>query len=99
MPAASSSASTERTRRGPPPGFGIWLAVRTSPWLLPLDILAAGGLLLVGVSFARGGSVLDLSAPRVVVRSVHGIVHGVAAAGFAIEPLLRGRRDAARRGG
>jgi hypothetical protein len=42
------------------PVFGGWLAVRTSPWLLPLDGLAALGLLVLGAALARGGSVRDL---------------------------------------
>lgn len=35
------------------PVFGVWLALRTSPWLLPLDVIAALGLLLLAV---RGGA-------------------------------------------
>jgi hypothetical protein len=69
------------------PLFGMWLLVRASPWLIPLDILAAAGLLVLGASFANGGSVLDLTIPRAIGRSLHAAGHGVAAPQFLVGPL------------
>jgi hypothetical protein len=67
--------------------FGVWLAVRTSPWLAPLDALAAGGLLALGASLARGGSLADLTIPQVALRAVHASVHAVAAPAFVARPV------------
>ena len=59
---------------GPPTGlvagavvFGTCLAVRTSPWLIPLDVLAIGGRLVLAASLGREGSLFDLTVPAVVV--------------------------------
>jgi len=82
------------------PLFGVWLSLRSSPWLVPLDVVASGGLLCLGASFARGGSVLDLSLPQAVVRVVAGLAHGVATPAFALGPVRSaGRRVAVRAGG
>jgi hypothetical protein len=67
--------------------FGGFLAIRSSPWLVPLDVLAIGGLLLLGASLARGGSVLDLPLSGLLARAVHALVHGVAAPAFAMRGL------------
>lgn len=67
--------------------FGAFLAVRTSPWLVPLDVLAVGGLLVLGSSLARGGSILDLPLSGLLARAVHATVHGVAAPAFAVRGL------------
>ncbi|MEA2932285.1 MAG: hypothetical protein QOI56_1070, partial [Actinomycetota bacterium] len=63
------------------------LAARTSPWLLPLDVMAIGGLLVLSASFASGGSVLDLTIPAAVTRACIAVAHGLAAPAF----LLAGR--------
>jgi hypothetical protein len=73
------------------PVFGIWLAIRASPWLVPLDVLAAGGLLALGASLARGGSLADLTIPRVVLRAIHAGVHAVAAPAFVAVPVRAAR--------
>jgi hypothetical protein len=57
------------------PLFGVWLAVRTSAWLLPLDVLAAGGLLVLAATLARGGSVTDLGLGQLVTRGAHAAWH------------------------
>jgi hypothetical protein len=67
--------------------FGGFLAVRSSPWLVPLDLLATGGLLVLGASLARGGSILDLPLSGLLARAVHALVHGVAAPAFAVRGL------------
>lgn len=85
------------------PVFGLWLAVRSSPWLLPLDLLVAAGLLVLGASLAERGSVLDLSVGRLTRRAIHALFHGLAAPTFvaaALAPLVGrgGRRLAVVRG-
>jgi hypothetical protein len=72
--------------------FGGFLAVRASPWLLPLDVLAAGGLLALGASLARGGSVLDLPVLGLLRRAVHAGLHGLAGPAFAWQGLNRRSR-------
>ena len=76
------------------PVFGIWLALRTSPWLLPLDVIAALGLLVLAAGLARGGSVWDLPAARLVVRGGAAVWHALAAPGY-----LGGAVAVDRRGG
>jgi hypothetical protein len=71
------------------PLFGVWLALRTSAWLLPLDVIAAVGLLAVAASLARGGSALDLGFTGMCMRAVSAAWHVLAA------PELGGRLGAA----
>lgn len=78
--------------------FGVWLALRMSPWLLPLDILATAGLLTLGASMARGGSVLDLPIPEVLTRTLHALAHGIAAPPFLVPPVERRGSAAVLRG-
>jgi len=75
------------------PLFGAWLAIRTSPWLVPLDALAAGGLLALGASLARSGSLADLTIPRVGLRAIHAGVHAVAAPAFVAAPVRAAREQ------
>jgi hypothetical protein len=69
------------------PVFGLGLFVRSSPWVVPLDVVAAGGLLVLGCSLARGGRVLDLSLPAALARVVHALGHGIAAPVFLLARL------------
>ena len=78
--------------------FGLFLSVRMSPWLLPLDILAIGGLLVLGASLAGGGSLFDLPIPNVAMRALHALGHGLAAPAFLAAPLERRRSAAFLRG-
>jgi hypothetical protein len=82
--------------------FGICLSVRMSPWLLPLDILAIGGLLVLGASLAAsvdgGGSLFDLPVPNLIVRALHALGHGIAAPAYVAAPLERHRAAAVLRG-
>lgn len=64
------------------PLFGIWLAVRTSEWLLPLDVLAAGGLLLLAATLAREGSITDLGLGQLFPRTRHAVWHVAAAPAY-----------------
>ena len=78
--------------------FAICLSVRSSPWLLPLDILAIGGLLVLGASLSGGGHLFDLPLPSLVVRALHAAGHGLAAPVFLVAPLERRRSVAVLRG-
>jgi hypothetical protein len=71
------------------PAFGGWLAVRTSPWLLPLDAVAAGGLLVAAAALARQGSVLDLGLTRLLGHALRATVHGALGLAHAVSPLGR----------
>lgn len=68
------------------PLFGMWLAVRTSVWLIPLDILAAAALLGSGASLARGGSGADMTIPELAGRAARGVLQALFAPAF----LFRG---------
>ena len=82
--------------------FGSFLAVRTSPWLLPFDVLAAAGLLVLAASLAERGSLFDLTVPAALGRGVHAAVHGLAGpaylAGAVPKEKLGGTTAAALRG-
>ena len=73
--------------------FGACLAVRTSPWLIPLDVLAIGGLLVLAPSMRREGSLFDLTVPAIVVRGLHAVAHGIAAPGFLVGAAGRHRES------
>ncbi len=59
-----------RALLGVVPLFAAWLALRTSPWLASLNVMACAGLLFLGAALARSGSIWDLSVPRLVLRSL-----------------------------
>ena len=80
------------------PLFGLWLALRTSDWLLPLDILAAAGLLLLGTSLSTGGSLFDLSVPEAGQRFGVAVLHGCSVPGF-LQPVVRAFGERARQHG
>ncbi|HKY76261.1 MAG TPA: DUF4173 domain-containing protein [Acidimicrobiia bacterium] len=67
--------------------FGGFLALRSSPWLVPLDVLAIAALLVLGASLAGGGSIFDLPLSGLLARVVHALVHGVGAPAFAVRGL------------
>jgi len=77
------------------PLFGTWLAIRSTPWLLPFDVVASAALLLLGVSLSSGGSVLDLSIPQAVARAAQSAVQALLVPAFLIQGVqtkARGRR-------
>jgi hypothetical protein len=78
--------------------FAVCLSVRMSPWLLPLDVLAVAGLLVLGASLAGGGSLFDLPVPNLAVRAVHSLFHGLAAPAYVVAPVERRRPAAVLRG-
>ncbi|MDQ3679508.1 MAG: DUF4173 domain-containing protein [Actinomycetota bacterium] len=79
------------------PIFGMWLAARSSPWLLALDAVSVAALLLLGTSLSRGGSILDLHIPGLFRRCLHAVAHGAAGPLFMLGRvrLTRSRRGLA----
>lgn len=64
--------------------FGLCLAVRTSWWLIPLDVLVIVGALVVATMFGRGGNVFDIGGRELGRRIVNGIVGAVMAPAFVL---------------
>jgi hypothetical protein len=64
------------------PVFGGWFAVRSSPWLVAPDTLAALALLALGSGLQAGGSIFDLDAPGWLRRAGNAAVHTAAGASF-----------------
>jgi hypothetical protein len=62
--------------------LGLGLATRATEWLLALDVLAAGGLAVLGSSLARAGDPRDLTVAGLVGRGAHALIHGVCAPAF-----------------
>src|SRR5437588_677226 len=56
------------------PVFAIWLALRTSPWLLAFDVVAAGGLLVTGAALGSR-SVWDMTMPAALERAWLTLLH------------------------
>lgn len=84
------------------PLFGIWLVLRTSPWLLLPDLVVTAGLIGLGVSLGEG-SIFDLTIPASAARGMQVLAHGLtgpaylAAAGRTLlSPASRSRRDRVR---
>ena len=65
-------------------GFSIWLVLRTSGWLIALDIGAAAGLLIAAASFARSRAPWTTSIPEFVRRSFVVIAHGFGSVAFVL---------------
>ncbi len=78
------------------PMFGVWLAVRTSPWLIPFDILAVLALLFLGSSLSSGGSVFDVSIPRAVARAVQAVLNALFVPAFLVRGAA-GRQETSMR--
>jgi hypothetical protein len=74
------------------PVFGLWLMLRTSPWLLPFDFMAACTLLIAGASIGRRGSTLDLPPGRIIGHCVAVAVHSALGIAF-LRPLFQVGRD------
>jgi hypothetical protein len=69
------------------PVFGVWVALRASPWLLIPDMAAAGGLLVIAASLGREGSVLDLGPSRLLSRAFAAVAHGLAGPSFVVSAI------------
>lgn len=68
--------------------FGLLLAVRASIWLVPLDLLAATTLLVLGVSYAAGGRLRELSATGLGVRTGRALLSLIGAPAFALGAVM-----------
>ena len=66
------------------PVFGLFLLLRLSPPLVMLNVLAAGGLLALAASLARGGDPLDLTVPDLARRALVALGHGCVAPAFLL---------------
>jgi hypothetical protein len=72
--------------------FGAFLAVRSSPWLVPFDVLAAAGLLVLAASLADKGSLFDLTVPAAFVRGVDAMGHGLLGPAYLAGAVPKERR-------
>lgn len=77
--------------------FGVFLAVRTSDWLIAPDITAAVGLLTMAAVVRDGRSVFDLDVGELILRALGAVFHVVAAPGFLATAHRRRPATAARR--
>ena len=59
------------------PVFGLFLAVRASDWLIPLDILVAAGLLVLAATLARGGDLFDIPLGGLLMRGATAVLRGL----------------------
>jgi hypothetical protein len=81
------------------PLFGVWLFLRTTEWVLPFDVLAAGALFALGAAYARGGSLLDLSLPAAVMHALRAAANALLAPAYLLSSSREpGRRTAIMRG-
>jgi len=76
------------------PVFGVWLAIRATPWLLPFDIVASAALLVLGASLGSGGSLLDVSIPAAIARAMQSIVQALFVPAFVIQSVDTARSKA-----
>jgi len=58
--------------------FGAFLALRVSPWLVPLNAVAAAGLLALAAGLARGGSIVEVPFSRLAARAWNAVWHALA---------------------
>jgi hypothetical protein len=80
------------------PVFGVWLVLRFSVWVLPMDVIAAGALLALGAAYARGGSILDLSLPAAVLHALRAASNTLLAPAYLFAGGRPGRRASIARG-
>jgi len=83
-PAACSSVSAAAAA-----AFGMLLAVRSSAWLVGPNVIAAGGLLLLSVLLARGGSPFHLPLGQMVGRALTAGFDGMLGPALLLRPLRR----------
>jgi hypothetical protein len=76
------------------PVFGIWLVLRASDWLSPLNVLASCALVLLASSLASGGTLWDLSLPKVAARAAQSLVQVFLAPAFLLSGWSRDRSRA-----
>lgn len=71
------------------PVFGVWAMVRDSPWLVPLDLLAALLLMVAAVSVSKSGRVLAYGFRDLTLQSIRAASDSLGVFGF----LRRGLGD------
>lgn len=77
------------------PLFAVWLVLRASGWLIPLNVIASCGLVLLACSLSTGGSLWDVSLPSVAARAMQAITQAVFAPAFLFAGVSRERRRTA----
>ena len=82
------TTATSRVSVGTAMLLGLFLALRTSAWLLPFDILGVVGLFALSGAMARDGRISDLPARLLAARAVVAVGHGLGAAGFLVAPIV-----------
>lgn len=81
--------------------LALFLTVRTSVWLVPLNVGGIAGLLVLAGVLGRDGRLADLPARLLASRAIVAVGHGLASAAFLVEPVrmqlsgIRPRRGAA----
>lgn len=74
--------------------FAALTGVRASPWLVPLDLIAAVGLIATAAAIARGGRLDDIGARDVVASAGRMMLFSTARSPrWITEPLRSGVRD------
>jgi len=63
--------------------IALFLSLRSSPWLVPLDVIAAAGLLVLTAGYATGGSVSSLTGSSLVRRGGRFLVSTFLAPSYA----------------
>ena len=95
---ASGRLETPQSRRAMAtvPLFAVWLAIRTSPWLIPLDLIAVGLLVVVALA-TSGGTPMRAIGPVQAIREV-GLSIGavIGSLGFVQRALTSAQLAAAR---
>jgi len=82
------------------PLFGVWLGTRSSSWLIPLDVIVASGLLVLGVATSSEGNLGRYGLRDLLILPLHLGRQVGDSAGFVVRALPadaaeRGRRHAA----
>jgi hypothetical protein len=67
--------------------LAAFVAVRASVWLVPLDTILAFGLLAVAASYARGGSVVEVTGSSLAIRAVRCVVTFLTAPAYLLAAL------------
>ena len=69
--------------------LGSFLAIRTSPWLVALDVLGAATLLVLAGVLARDDRRFDVSARLLLSRAITAVGHGIGAVAGLGAPVTR----------
>lgn len=81
------------------PLFAVWLAIRTSPWLLVVDVVVASGLILAGVASSTSGRLTAYGLRDMATMPAHGARQARDTVGFAMRALSASGGERRRRQG